>query len=92
MDIQTVSTKQLRTEMPSIKARLQQGESFYWIDRSKPIGKIAPIEKKQEKVMNAKEYRKYIQSIAGGFAFKKSLSPKELNKLLEQRYEEMLPR
>lgn len=92
MDIQTVSTKQLRNEMPSIKARLQQGESFYWIDRSKPIGKIEPIQIKQKKVMSAKEYKKYIKSIAGGFAFKKSLSPKELNNLLDQRYEEMLPR
>lgn len=92
MDIQTVSTKQLREEMPSIKMRLRQGESFYWIDRSKPIGKIEPMEKKQEKVMNAKEYRKYIKGMAGGFASKKPLSPRELNKLLDKRYEEMLPR
>ena len=92
MDIQTVSTKQLRTEMPSIKARLQQGESFYWIDRSKPIGKIEPLDKKQAKVMSAKEHRKFIESIAGGIDSKKPLSPKALNKLLDKRYEEMLPR
>ena len=92
MDIQTISTKQLRQDMPAIKARLANGESFYWIDRSKPIGKIGPIEKKQEKVMSSEEYHKYVKKMAGGFASKKPLSPRELNKILEKRYEEMLPR
>ena len=91
MDIQTVSTKQLREDMPSIKARLLRGESFYWIDRSKPIGKIAPIETEEKKVMSPAEYHKFVKRMAGGFASKKPLTPKELNKLLDQRYEEMLP-
>ena len=92
MDAQPISTKQLRQDMPSIKARLLQGESFYWIDRSKPIGKIAPIETKEKKVMNAIEYRKFVKRMAGGFASKRPFTPSELNKLLDERYEEMLPR
>ena len=92
MDIQTVSTKQLRNEMPSIKARLQQGESFYWIDRSKPIGRIEPLQNNLSTPMGAAEYRKYIERIAGGINSKKPLSPRQLNRLYDKQYEEMLPR
>lgn len=35
MDLQTISTKQFRQELPEIKRLLLTGQSFYWIDRSK---------------------------------------------------------
>ena len=89
-DVQPISTKQLRETMPSIKERLLAGESFYWIDRSKPIGMIKPLEPKRKAPMNANEYRQNIRKIAGGINSKKPLSPKELNRLLDKRYEEML--
>ena len=89
MDAQPISTKQLREDMPSIKAKLLEGQSFYWIDRSKPIGRIEPISQpiRKQPTMTKKAYRKYIESIAGGFEFKKSYSPEELNKIIDQQYE-----
>ena len=89
MDAQPISTKQLRNDMPSIKARLLQGQAFYWIDRSKPIGRIEPISQLPIKPppISKKAYRKYIESIAGGLEFKKSYTPEELNKMIDQQYE-----
>lgn len=92
MDAQPISTKQLREDMPAIKAKLLEGQSFYWIDRSKLIGRIEPLQKKQSAPMSAKEYRKYIESIAGGINSKKPLSPRQLNRLYDKQYEEMLLR
>ena len=89
MDIQTVSTKQLREEMPAIKARLQQGESFYWIDRSKPIGRIEPVVStgRRQKTMDKKEWKRLVEKLAGGFSFKKNYSPEDLNNIIDQEYE-----
>lgn len=96
MDIQPISTKQLRQDLPSIKARLQEGQSFFWIDRSRPIGIIQPLPEKNKALSPKKqkeEYEKLVEKLAGGIKLKKHRTPEELNKIIDQQYdEEMLSR
>lgn len=47
---------------------------------------------KAKKEMTKEEIHKFIESLAGGLNFKKSLTPKQLNKLFEKSYENVLPR
>lgn len=88
MNIQPVSTKQLRQEMPSILEKLLLGQSFYWIHRSQPIGVIQPLPKKESKArIKDIGYEKLVEKLAGGIRLKKQYTPRQLNKILDQRYE-----
>lgn len=51
---------------------------------------IPPIEKKS--TMSAEERVKKVRELAGGFHFKISLSPKQLNEEYDKMYDEVLPR
>lgn len=90
MDLQPISTKQLRQDLPAIKERLLLGQSFYWIDRSKPVGLIQPLPqnpkttktKKQQKL----EYEQLVERLAGGIRLKRQYSPQELNKIIDEQY------
>jgi len=92
MDIQPISTKDLRQDLPNIKAQLLAGQSFFWIDRSKPVGIIQPLPQRKKalsKKQQLEEYEKYIEKIAGGINSKKQLSPKQLNRFIDERYEKI---
>lgn len=88
MNIQPVSTKQLRQEMPNILERLLMGQSFYWIHRSQPVGVIHPLPKKERKA-KVKDigYEKLVEKLAGGIKLKKYPTPSELNKIIDQEYQ-----
>lgn len=47
-----ISTKNLRTTLPSVREKLAQGEEFLLIHQSKPIAKITPV---QESMSESKE-------------------------------------
>ena len=38
-----ISTKELRTSLPSIRKSLAKGEEFFLIFQSKPIAKLSPL-------------------------------------------------
>lgn len=38
-----ISTKELRTTLPTIRKGLAKGEEFYLIYQSKPVAKISPL-------------------------------------------------
>jgi len=46
--MQFISTKELRTSLPSIRKRLAKGEEFFLIFQSKPIAKLTPVSKFEE--------------------------------------------
>ena len=47
MQLQTISVKELRANMPKIIKALKKGVSFILIYRSKPVAKITPIKNQQ---------------------------------------------
>jgi len=46
---------------------------------------------KAQKKMTAEEIAKLVKSLSGGLNLKKDLTPEEINKELDRRYEDMLP-
>ena len=56
MQLQTISVKELRTNMPSIIKALEKGASYTLIYRSKPVAQIKAISSSHEglkKLLNA---------------------------------------
>lgn len=45
--MKSVSVKKLRTELPDILKRVEQGEAFVIIYHSKPVGEIIPLKRRQ---------------------------------------------
>ncbi|MBI2415898.1 MAG: hypothetical protein HYV33_04550 [Candidatus Kerfeldbacteria bacterium] len=45
MAIQTITTKELRTNLPKIKQAVDQGQSFVLIYRSRPFAQLSPLAK-----------------------------------------------
>lgn len=43
MRINSISTKELRQNLPEVRAGLARGDGFLLIYRSKPIGRLEPI-------------------------------------------------
>lgn len=43
----SIAVKQLRSELPDILQRVEKGESFIIIYRSKPVGELVPMEKRR---------------------------------------------
>lgn len=48
MQLQTISVKELRTNMPKIIKALKKGSSYTLIHRSKPVAEIKPVSSSQE--------------------------------------------
>lgn len=48
MQLQTISVKELRTNMPKIINSLKKGASYTLIHRSKPVAKIEPVSSSHE--------------------------------------------
>ncbi|MBI3366823.1 hypothetical protein HY041_04325 [Candidatus Roizmanbacteria bacterium] len=56
MQLQTISTKQLLTNLPKIIESLEKGASYTLIHRSKPVAQLNPISSSHEglkKLLNA---------------------------------------
>lgn len=48
MQLQTISVKELRNNMPKIIASLKRGASYTLIHRSKPVAQINPVSSSHE--------------------------------------------
>lgn len=48
MHLQTISIKQLRTNLPKIIESLKKGTSYTLIHRSKPVAQISPLSSSHE--------------------------------------------
>jgi len=83
MNNQTVSTKELREELPKIRAGLAHGISYTLIYRSKPIAQLEPIAHKTSgQGARVKGGTLRLQSSS-----KHALTPEYLNKLSTEKYE-----
>ncbi len=83
MNLHTISTKELREELPRIRAGLARGNQYIIIYRSKPIARLEPItpQKPSAKVR-----------VSGGTLrlqahTKRLLTPEYLNELAAKKYE-----
>ncbi len=81
MTMQTISTKELRNELPRIRAGLAKGSHYTVIYRSKPIARLEPII--QQSIVGAR--------VKGGTLRLQSqtaqrLTPEYLNELADQKY------
>lgn len=87
--IQTVTAFQLGTStvvtLPK-KLGIRPGQSLK-VSRFKD-----KIVLKPEKKMTNEEISKLVKRLSGGLNLKKNLTPEEINKELDRRYEDMLPR
>lgn len=81
MSTQTISTKELRENLPGIRSGLAKGNQYTIIYRSKPIALLEPI-------ATVAPSRKVV---GGGFRLQEAagrkLTPEYLNKLAENKYE-----
>ena len=82
MDTQTISTKELREDLPRVRAGLAKGNRYIIIYRSKPIGRLEPLS--PHKIVR-REFK------GGGLRLqahsKHKLTPEYLNKLAESKYD-----
>jgi antitoxin (DNA-binding transcriptional repressor) of toxin-antitoxin stability system len=82
MSDQTISTKELREELPKIRAGLARGNHYTLIYRSKPIARLEPV---------PKETPQNLKIVGGGFRLQEKaghpLTPEYLNKLAEGKFE-----
>jgi len=63
MDIQTISTKELREDFDKIKNAMSEGQSLLLLYRSKPLAKISPVKKKRSALrsFSEKEMKRWIK-------------------------------
>jgi len=85
--MQIISTKQLRNEFENVRSLLEEGESILLIHRSQPLARIEPIEKRLSK----KRLLNQLKKIAGGLKLGRDLTPKKISRILNKRYESLLP-
>ena len=82
MNAATISTKELRTELPRIRAGLAKGSSYTLIYRSKPIGHLQPVALKS----TSRGARVKGGSLRLQANHAQRLTPEYLNELASQRY------
>lgn len=82
MSVHSISTKELRNNMPRVRAGLNRGDQYLVIYRSKPIARLEPIGQKAP--VNTKV-------VGGGLRLQansaQELTPEYLNQLVTDRYE-----
>ncbi len=82
MSIQSLSTKELREQLPRVRAGLARGDQYLLIYRSKAIARIEPI--KQKPSANTRVH-------GGGLRLQadhaQQLTPEYLKNIASQRYE-----
>ena len=60
MQLQTISVKELRTNMPKIIKALQKGANYRLTYRSKPVAKIESVSSSHEGLKKLLELRPYL--------------------------------
>lgn len=60
MDIQTISTKQLRQDFSQVLSAMEQGQSLMLLYRSKPLAQIKPIKKPALRSFTSKKLKQWI--------------------------------
>lgn len=88
---QLVSITDFRRKAGGYLDRLAQGQSFIILRDNLPLATVTPVKKLLPINTRQADIEK-IKRLSGGFHFKKSLTPKELNDAYDKQYEEMLPR
>ena len=68
-----ISTKELRTTLPSIRKQLASGQEFFLIHQSKPIAKLTPIDGLEEATDEEIE-QSAIKDMRGDFLTKKEVA------------------
>lgn len=95
MNLQVVSVKQLRENLPQIREGLKEKKVYLLIYRSQALAKLEPVGSdlnlQSEKVFPEKVNLGLIDKLAGGLKLGKNLTPVKINQILDQRYEEVLP-
>lgn len=88
MAIKTITTKELRNNLPSIKQAVDNGQSFVLIYRSKPFAQLAPLARQTVNPIQSVDiatlpafgmWKKRIKQAGGTKAF--------LNKLRQQAWQ-----
>ncbi len=80
--MQSISTKELREQLPKIRAGLAKGNQYTIIYRSRPIGRLEPITQKLSANVRIKAGTLRLQIHS-----KRRLTPEYLNELAAQKYE-----
>lgn len=87
-----ISVKQLRENFIDIRNKVEEGESFLLLYRSKPLAKIVPFEpktlKKDDQIISNNIDK--LRSLSGGIEIDVSTDPNSLNELINTEYDEML--
>ncbi len=82
---------ELRKRPGEVFRRLSEVGTYFLSKDGRLIAQIIPLHNALHVSADKKAAVAKLNSLAGGFRSKKSLSPSKLNKLYDQQYEEMLP-
>lgn len=80
-----------RRNAGKVMAKLPKVGTFILTKDGKPVAKLSML-KDETKEENIEKNIAKLKSLAGGFKLGKGMSPAKINKLLDARYAEMLPR
>lgn len=80
-----------RRNAGKVMARLPKAGTFILTKDGKPVASLNVLKDETKEEEIAKNIAK-LKSLAGGFKLGKGMSPAKINKLLDARYAEMLPR
>lgn len=79
-----------RRNAGEVMARLSVEGTIFITKGGKPIAKLSVV--KVNTSFGVEKKIKKLKKLSGGFHLGKDLTPDKMNKLLDRRYEEMLPR
>lgn len=82
MNTYSISTKELREELPKIRQGLARGNHYTLIYRSKPIGRLEPLTTPNNSKVRLKGGTLRLQASS-----EQLLTPEYLNQLAAQKYE-----
>ncbi|MBM3282698.1 hypothetical protein FJY90_00455 [Candidatus Gottesmanbacteria bacterium] len=81
----------LRRKAGEVLAKLQEVKVYVVTKDGKPVAKLSALNEPAV-VETTKERLARLRSLIGGFRLRIGLTPRQLNKLIEESYEKMLPR
>jgi antitoxin (DNA-binding transcriptional repressor) of toxin-antitoxin stability system len=89
MQVQTISTKELREDFSKLLLAVEEGRTLNLTYRSKKIARIKSL-KVPKKQMSKEEAVKLVRKLAGGnYKFTKHYSPDELNRMYDEEIYKM---